>query len=166
MKKLVIVGAGGYGQTVADITNDIYDKIIFLDDNSKFAVGRCDEWSNYLNDYDIYPAFGNNELRLKFIERILTMGGSVPTIIHNTAYVSPTAKINMGTVVLPKAVIGTNAEVEKGCIVNYGAIIDHGNVIGEGTHVCLAAVIKAENRIPRLSKIEAGEVIENRTYPL
>ena len=29
-----------------------------------------------------------------------------------------------------------------------------------------AAIVKAENRIPRLTKVEAGQVIENRQYPL
>lgn len=39
-------------------------------------------------------------------------------------------------------------------------------VIEEGVHICLGAIVKAENRISKCMKIEAGTVIENRTYPL
>ena len=45
-------------------------------------------------------------------------------------------------------------------------VIDHGCVIERGVHVCLGALVKAENRIPALMKVEAGQVIENRTYKL
>ncbi len=39
-------------------------------------------------------------------------------------------------------------------------------VVEEGAHICLGAIVKAENQIPKCMKVEAGTVIENRTYPL
>ena len=68
--------------------------------------------------------------------------------------------------VLPNAVVNTNCVVNKGVIVNCGAVIDHDCIIGEGTHICLNAVIKAENNIPSCIKVDAGVVIENRQYPI
>ena len=90
----------------------------------------------------------------------------MPTLLHRTAYVSPTAHIAPGTVVLPHATINTGCRIGLGCIVNCGAIIDHDCVLEEGVHICLGAIVKGENRIPRLMKVEAGEVITNKTYPL
>lgn len=167
MKKLVIIGAGGYGQTVYDIAvqSKRYEKIIFLDDNSDLACGKCDEWVNYLDECDIYPAFGNNELRLDFIEKILKANGNIPTIIHKSAYVSPMAKIDVGCVIMPMAVVNTNAVIEKGCIINVSSVIDHGAIIEKGCHICLGAVIKSENRIKELTKVQAGEVIADKIYP-
>ncbi|MCR4719592.1 MAG: hypothetical protein K5768_08205 [Firmicutes bacterium] len=168
MKKLVIIGAGGYGQMVYDIADQSgkYEKIIFLDDNSDLACGKCDEWVDYLNEYDIYPAFGNNEKRLSFVEKILKANGNVPTIIHKSAYVSPMSKIDVGCVVMPMAAVNTNTVIEKGCIINTSSIIDHGSIIEKGCHICLGAVVKAENRIKSLTKVQAGEIIEDRTYPV
>lgn len=80
--------------------------------------------------------------------------------------VSPTAQIESGAIALPHAIVNTNCVVKSGCIVNCGAIVDHGCVLEEGVHICLGAVVKAENRIPRCMKIEAGEVVQNRAYPL
>ncbi len=169
--KLIILGAGGYGRTVADIArqSNRYSAILFLDDNStaEDVVGKCSEYIDFISpDTEIYPAFGNNEGRLQWIKKIEVAGGIVPTLIHETAYVSPEASIDNGTVVLPKAVINTGVSVKRGCIINCGAIIDHGCVIEEGAHICLGVIIKAENQIPKCMKVGAGAVIENRTYPL
>lgn len=169
--RLVILGAGGYGQTVADVAfqSKKYDTIVFLDDNAtgKNVVGKCADFVDYIDQNTcLYPAFGNNDSRISFIEKLEEKGANIPTLIHSTAYVSPRAKIEKGSVVLPNAVINTDTVVEKGCIINCGAIIDHGCIIEKGVHVCLGAIIKAENRIPAFMKIEAGQVIENRTYKL
>ena len=64
------------------------------------------------------------------------------------------------------AIVNTGCEVKAGCIINCGAIVDHGCILEEGVHVCLGAIVKAENRIPRCMKIEAGEIVANRIYPV
>ena len=168
---LVIIGAGGYGQTVCDVAGQLgrYEKIVFLDDNKvdDNVVGKCCDYEKYISDNtEIYPAFGNNEARLSFIEKLENAGANIPVIIHQSAYISPGAKVEKGSVVLPHAVVNTDTVIEKGCIINCGAIVDHGCVIENGVHVCLGAIVKAENRIPACMKVEAGLVIENMTYKL
>ena len=100
------------------------------------------------------------------MDKLQLAGITVPKLIHQTAYVSPEAAVEYGTVVLPKAIINTGVSVRRGCIINCGAIIDHGCVIEECAHICVGAIIKAENQIPKCMKVEAGTVIENSTYPL
>ena len=171
MIRLVIIGAGGYGHTVCDIAQQSgrYDKIVFLDDNKTAdnVVGKCDEFARFINENtEIYPALGNNQTRLDFIEKLERSDARIPVIIHSTAYVSPKAKIEAGTVVLPNAVINTDTVVEKGCIINCNSVVDHNCIIEKGVHICLGAIVKAENRIPACMKVEAGQIIENRQYSL
>lgn len=171
MKRLIIIGAGGYGQTVADVadTLEIYDEIVFLDDNcvADSVLGKCEDYPKFISlENDIYPAFGNNELRMSYIEKLEKSGANIPTLIHESAYISKRAKLEKGVVVMPKAIVNTDTVIQKGCIINCGAIIDHGCVIEKGVHICLSAIVKAENQIPALMKVEAGQVIENRTYIL
>ena len=97
---------------------------------------------------------------MEWINRIEESGGQLATLIHSTAYVSPTATIDLGTVILPHAIINTDVVVGKGCIINLGAIVDHGCILEEGVHIAPGAIVKGENWIERLSKIEAGEVVE------
>ena len=169
--RLIILGAGGYGRTVADVAGQTgeYSRILFLDDNSAApdVVGKCAQFERFRDGQTVfYPAFGNNEGRLAWLRRLMEAGCAVPTIIHPTAYVSPPAQIEPGAVVLPHAIVNTGCVVKTGGIVNCGAIVDHDCVLEEGVHVCLGAIVKAENCIPKCMKIEAGEVVKNRAYPL
>ena len=168
---LIILGAGGYGRTVADVAAQTgnYDEIRFLDDNSQMAdvIGKCANFAAYADEQTaFYPAFGNNEGRVSWLNKLVKAGCKVATIIHPSSYVSPTVCVEQGNVVMPKSVINTGCVVKAGCIINCGAIVDHGCVLEEGVHVCLGAIVKAENRIPCCMKIEAGEIVANRTYPV
>lgn len=171
IKKIIFLGAGGFAQTLADILQQdkIYDEILFLDDTKigENIIGKCDEFIKFKNENtDMYPAFGNNEIRKKWFNKLQQQNINVPTIIHSSAYISPMAKVEKGVVVLPKAIINTNCLIKQGCIVNCGAIIDHDNILEDFVHVCIGVMIKAGNNIPSSLKIEAGQVIMNGQYPL
>lgn len=164
--RLVIFGAGGHGKTVADVASQLgYDEIINLDD--VLEDKPLSSFVNYIReDTWFISAFGNNALRMKCISDVRNSGGKVATLVHPSSYVSPTASVGEGTVVLPKAIINTGVVVKEGCIINLGSIVDHGTIIEDGVHLCCGAIVKAENRIAAYTKVEAGEVIEARTFPL
>ena len=171
MKQLVLLGAGGFAKTLADIAGQLgtYDKIIFLDDNPSASdtYGVCADYLKFKNaDTAMYPAFGSNEVRLKWLDILTRENIPLASFIHPTAYVSPTAQLGPATVILPQAVVNSHCRLERGCIVNCGAVIDHDCVLEEGVHLCIGALVKAENRLPAQLKVEAGQVILNRTYPL
>lgn len=175
MKRLIILGSGGYGHTVADVATHLGYKCVFLDDAipahplssfteyipANLTSTQCDDTAEQV---EFIVAFGNNAFRMQWIEKITAGGGKLATLIHPNAYVSPTATIYPGTVILPNAVINTDTVIERGCIINLGAIVDHGCVIEEGCHICLGAIVKGENRILACTKIEAGVVVERNEY--
>lgn len=162
MKRLIILGSGGYGHTVADVAHQLGYSTIVLDDAD--SAHPLSTFSSFINESTSFiPAFGNNAFRMEWINRIEESGGKVATLIHPTAYVSPTATIFPGTVILPHAIVNTDVVVGRGCIINLGAIVDHGCILEEGVHICLGAIVKGENRIEKCSKIEAGKVVERGT---
>ncbi|HBI7095557.1 TPA: hypothetical protein ACOTGO_001852 [Clostridium perfringens] len=167
--KLIILGSGGYGKVIADIAGQMnkYSSILFLDDNdtSSDIIGKCSDYRNFIDKYtEFYPAFGRNELRIDWINKLISEDALVATIIHPLSYISPLSNIDLGTVVLPKAIINSYVNIGKGCIINLGTIIDHNCYIGEGSHICIGAIIKADNNIIPFTKIEAGTVIKNGFY--
>ncbi len=169
--RLIILGAGGYGKVVHDLAlrSGKYTEILFLDDNSDEdgVIGKCADYEKFINDDTVlYPAFGNNEYRLLWLEKFKARKIGVLSLIDETAYIAPTAKIEIGTIVLPKAIINSGSVVKRGCIINCGSIVDHDCIIEEGVHISIGAIIKSENRVPRLMKVEAGTVINNRFYSL
>ena len=159
MKRLVILGSGGYGHTVADVAHQLGYSTIVLDDS--FSAHPLSTFSSYVDENTSFvPAFNNNAFRMEWINRIEESGGQLATLIHPTVYVSPTATIKPGTVILPHAIINTDVVINRGCIINLGAIVDHGCILEEGVHIAPGAIVKGENRIAKCSKIEAGEVVE------
>lgn len=171
MKRLLIFGAGGYGRTIADIARQMgaYETIAFLDDQNQAEdiLGRFQDFAGFADgETAMYPGIGDNAIRMAWLRKLEQLKIPVPTLIHPTAYVSPTAKIGPGTMVLPMAMIATGVTVGAGCIINMGALIDHDTVIGDGVHLSPGAVVKAQNRIPAGMKVESCQVIQNREYPL
>ena len=165
MERLVILGAGGYGRTVADVAHQLDYSTIVLDDAD--SSHPLSSFRSYINPSTYFIlAFGNNSFRMEWINRIEDNGGKVATLIHPTAYVSPTATIKPGTVILPHAIVNTDVVVGRGCIINLGAIVDHGCVLEEGVHIAPGAIVKGENWIEKYSKIEAGEVVERGSRKL
>ena len=156
MSTLLVIGAGGHGLVVAEIAAACgYDSLAFLDDNAPGAVGKIEEMELYATRYDgVFIAIGNNALRQQLTAQLYGMQGvRVVTLIHPTAYVSPSATIGQGTVVERKAVVNTNSRIGQGCIISVGTIIDHDCEIGEFCHINAGMVCSAGSRVEALSRI-------------
>ena len=169
MKRLVILGFGGYGKTIEDVvlSAKMFDEILFLDDNAKNekVKGVCKDFKTFIDENTwFYPAFGGNNLRVEWIYQINNAGGQVATIIHPSAYVSANAVVEKGCVVFPQSVVNGYTTIRTGCIINFGAVVDHNVVLEKGVHLCINGVVKAYNRIAPFAKIEAGQVIFNNTF--
>lgn len=69
MKRLVILGSGGYGHTVADVAEQVGYNVVFLDDAiPEFPLAS---FTDYITpDTSFIPAFGNNAFRMEWINRI------------------------------------------------------------------------------------------------
>lgn len=146
MSRLIIIGAGGHGKVAADCAEAMqcFDSIAFLDvDTSRSRVantwdllGHANDWCNF-NDSDVcwFVAIGNNQIRRRELEQILSTGANVVTLIHPSAVVSPYSQIGLGTLVCANSVINPFTQIGIGCILNTASSIDHDNVIGDFVHI-------------------------------
>ena len=92
MARLLVLGAGGYGRTVAEAAAGLFEEIAFLDDRAAAALGPCVDYEKWKGIYQYaYPAFGNNELRRKWLDVLEQAGFQLPVIVHPRAWVSPSA---------------------------------------------------------------------------
>ena len=69
------------------------------------------------------------------------------TIVHAEAWVSPTATIESGAVILAGAVVNAGAHVFRHAIVNSAVVVEHDVVIGAGSHLAPGAVVGGGTRI-------------------
>ncbi len=162
MENLLILGAGAFGQTVFECAQELnmFEKISFLDDANPTASGKCNDYKLFLKEYKYaFAAFGDNELRLNWIEKLKQAGYCAPVLIHDKSYVSKSAKIGCGSIILSQSSVCANTIVGKGCIINIGALIDHDCDIGDGAHIAPGVVIKARNKIQSCTKVDSGTVL-------
>lgn len=158
---LLIIGAGSHGHVVKETAEAMikFDRIDFLDDNSQIAIGHFDEYKNLLKQYNYaFIALGNNELRSMWQRKLIKAGYSIPVLIHPTAFISPSAQIGEGSVVLPKSVVNTNAKVKEGVIIGIGVMADHDVTIGEYCHLNSGTIVNARTVIKPYSKINYNSI--------
>ena len=163
MNRLLILGAGGFGQMAKETALELgYEEVVFLDDaaDREDVIGRC---CDYILRHEEYPvavaAFGNNKTRLYWTDRLLAAGYQVPALVHPSAVVSPSAVLESGCFVMQRAVVNTHTRIERAALINSGAVVDHDSVVCAGAHVGLGSIVKANCTIESGRKVEAGEVI-------
>ena len=163
MDKLLILGAGGFGQMVKETAVSLgYGEVVFLDDAAKGAdvIGKCCDYAEKHGEFQVaVAAFGNNNTRLYWTDKLLEEGYQVPAIIHPSAVISPSAVLESGCFVMQRAVVNTHSRIGRAALINSGAVVDHDSVIGYGAHVGLGSIVKSNCTIQPKKRVEPGEVI-------
>lgn len=166
-KCLLIVGAGGHGDVIADMAMEtgVYDKVYFLDDNPKLqrenVIGDTFFAIENRESYDVIVAIGNSEIREKIQKKYEEAGVNIVTLIHPQAYVASDVKVGRGTVIMAGAVVQSGTEVGKGVIINTASTIDHDNKIGNFVHISPGAHLGGTVQVGDGSWIGLGSSVIN-----
>ena len=166
MQKLLILGAGQYGMVTRETAEatGAFEMISFLDDHNPLAIGPLDAYHSFAQSYDsAVVAIGNPTLRLQWLEKLAHAGFQIPILIHPKAYVSPSARLEGGTLVEPMAVVQAGAVVERGGLLCAGSVVNHNSFLAEGCHVDCNAVVPANSRVPAGTKVPCGSVFQNQS---
>lgn len=164
-KKLLIIGAGGHGRTVADIANnmEIWSEISFLDDNisNPDVIGKTEDFLMHKDNYEIFVAIGDNKTRESMINELVIQGIKMPIIIHPSVIMGEKVKVLEGTVLMPGVIINHSCEVGVGCIINTGVIIEHDCFVDNFVHLSPGSRLAGSVKVGRGSWIGIGGVISN-----
>ena len=168
MNRLIIIGADGHGNAIADnALKNGYKNICFVDDNITgdvmgFSIIGTSEDIERLNDgnTDFIIGIGNNAVR-KTIAEMYNVNWI--SMVHPSAQVAFNAEIGKGTVVMANAVINVCATVGEHCIINTSAVVEHDSVIENYVHISPNAALGGTVRIGELTHIGIGTTVKNNT---
>lgn len=146
MKRLLIVGAGGFGREVLSWARDAqsaqggWQIAGFLDTNPKALEGfPCpaeilgDPLTYQPGDDDLLVcAIGDPATKLQVCRDLQARGGRFPTLIHPTAVIGGDCRIGEGSLLCPGAVITANVTLGDFVMLNVYATVGHDAVIGAG----------------------------------
>jgi UDP-perosamine 4-acetyltransferase len=134
------------------------DVVGFLDDHPDAPLSRGPDPVMWIGKLDRLDAIGDRPWimgfgNLAFRDRVVHLleqreiGRSAKTVVHPTAYVSPSARLGEGVYIGPRAVVHTRAAVHDHAIINTGAIIEHESIVGVNAHVAPGAVLAGGCRV-------------------
>lgn len=182
-RKLLIVGSDGLGRNCLDIALHHYDEIAFLNDNWMVrevngykVIGGFHQLDSFYPEYtDVFIAIEDNRYRNKLFKQAKRAGYNFPSLISEKSYVSSSATIGKGTVILPNAVIEANAFIGDCCIIasnttinskafiEDGCLIKSNTVIGPNAHVYLNTKIGSNCTIGFAKNVYAESNISDGT---
>lgn len=170
MRRLLIIGAGGHGCSVAEcaLASGGYELVGFLDDGFPAvsraqalpvlgATGDVATW-RHLADCAIV-AIGNNEAREALCAHLVTAGFELAVVVHPRAIVSPSALIGPGSAIMAGAIVGTGAQIGQGAIVNSGAVVDHHARVHDYGHLGVNASMAGGTVLGRGAWMQAGAAL-------
>ncbi|HUE60286.1 MAG TPA: NeuD/PglB/VioB family sugar acetyltransferase [Acidimicrobiales bacterium] len=186
---LVIYGAGGMGQEVADLVESlgcgVWNPVGFVDDDSALfgldvlglrVLGGV-EWLSG-RSVSVAVALGAPTVRRRAWGTLESMGGyAAPPLVHSRAHVGRGCSVGEGSVIAAHAVLTADVIIGRFAIVNVGATVSHncrladfatvapgahlaGNVhLGEGAEVGIGASIVQGKKVGEWSVVGAGAVV-------
>lgn len=168
--RLLIVGAGGHGRSVAEAVKavGIYELVGFVDDAAPglaqvcgYAVlGTTDDVTAYRAHADAaIVAVGNNALREALSAKLICAGFNLVTVIHPRAIVSASAGVGAGCAIMAGAIVGTGARLACGVIVNCGAVVDHDAQVHDYGHLGVNACMSGGAVLGRRAWMQAGSAL-------
>ena len=125
MKKIIIVGASGFGLELLEWIKDINEQAAsweikgFIDDNLTALEGIKSEYSVIGTIKDWRPA-GNEvfacglafpDIKIKVVTQLKSKGALFETIIHPSTIIGDNVQIGEGTVIAPRSLLTTNVKV-------------------------------------------------------
>ncbi|WP_191565579.1 acetyltransferase [Metabacillus idriensis] len=169
--KIVIIGQGGHSKVIRDIisSSDEHQIVGYLDDKiNEFTItdngfnGPISAAKIILEqDMNIkfVIAIGENKIRKRIFNKLEFPNDFFVTLIHQTAVLSPSAKIGNGTVIMANTIINADASIGHHTIINSGSIIEHDNMIGHFVHVSPNSTLTGAVKIEDGVHVGAGTTI-------
>jgi sugar O-acyltransferase (sialic acid O-acetyltransferase NeuD family) len=171
--RILIVGAGGHGQVVADIllaqraAGDAVEVVGYVDDDAALhgqerlgirVLGPITAIARIEHDA-IVVAVGDNVRRAHLHDRLGNLPRRFAVARHPTAVVGCGASVGDGTMVCTRAVVGCASAVGRGVILNTACTIDHHAQIGDFVHVAPGVHLGGDVSVGAGSLIGIGAVV-------
>ncbi|AWK52041.1 transferase [Clostridium beijerinckii] len=163
MKKIVIIGAGGFAREVAWLIEEInnknleWDLLGFIEEGNK-QIGSILNNHKILGDFEwiinsghdnlfYICAVGDPKLRIRFNEKAEKLNIKPATLIHPNAKISNYNIIGEGTIICYGAIITTNVTIGKHVVISVNSVISHDSIISDFSTILPSVTISGNVKI-------------------
>ena len=175
-RRFVFWGGSGQAKVLAEIVTAAGDRVVAIFDNDTtrssplqgvpihYGVGEFEKWMAGQRNPQSISAIsaiggGHGQDRIEYLLLFKRLGLVTPSLIHETAYVSPDAVIGENSQILAMSAVGTEVRMGDAVIANTSASIDHECDLDRGVHIGPGATLCGCVHIGFNSFVGAGAVI-------
>jgi sugar O-acyltransferase (sialic acid O-acetyltransferase NeuD family) len=157
MKKIVIIGAGGFGREVLDVidacnqVDEIYEPLGFVVDpqygtpgtliNDKSILGGFDWLEKHTDDVYVTCGVGPSHLRYQLIQRATAINCRFINLIHPSAIVTRWVTMGEGIIITAGSIltnqiqIGNHVHINLDCTIGHDVVLQDFVTLAPGVHV-------------------------------
>ena len=151
VKKIVLIGAGGFGREVAQMIEGInrkekkYELLGFLDDGAQYTpdsvingypwLGNSDWIVSHKDEVVCNCTIGDAATKARIMTRLMAEGVQFETIMATTAGVASHTEVGPGCVFYWNVGVSVNCRIGTGVLLNDGVTVGHDAVIGDYTSI-------------------------------
>jgi sugar O-acyltransferase (sialic acid O-acetyltransferase NeuD family) len=147
--RVLILGAGGHGQVVADILLRMQETgtgvvpIGYLDDNPALAgeqllglpiLGTVADLGAIAHDA-LVVAIGDNRIRQRLFESLRAQGERFVVAHHPSAVIAPDVPVGPGSMICAGVVVCPGSVVGANVLLNTSCTVDHHNQVADHVHI-------------------------------
>ncbi|MBT5471063.1 MAG: acetyltransferase [Nitrospina sp.] len=173
-ESILLVGAGGHARACIDVIEQegsfVVQGLVGLPDEVGTRIlnypvmGTDADLSTLIGDFsNALISIGQiktPELRIRLFNELQKSSYILPVIVSPTAYVSPHAKLDAGTIVMHGAVVNAGAVIGRNCIINSLSLVEHDVVVADHCHISTGATVNSGVRIGTGSFIGSNSSIK------
>lgn len=174
---IIGIGAGGHARCVIDALRSVfgsYRPIELFDDDVRHhgtvvlglpVVGAFTPLRITAAFAAGHAAFvgigstGDTSARRALFDHLAAAGLDLPSVVHRSAIVSPSASVERSAQILAGAVVNAQARVAANALINAGVVIGHDVVVGRHAHVASGAVVGGGATIGEGAHVGSGATI-------
>jgi sugar O-acyltransferase (sialic acid O-acetyltransferase NeuD family) len=173
-EKLILIGAGGHARSCVDV----------IEQEGKFKitgiVGLESELGSQVNGYEVIATdkdlstligkaqfalialgqISSPDARVSLYQRACKAGFGLAKVVSPSAYVSPSAQIGEGTIIMHGAIINTGAKVGSNCIINSRALLEHDTQVLDNCHISTGVILNGGVLVEEGCFIGSGTIVK------
>jgi sugar O-acyltransferase (sialic acid O-acetyltransferase NeuD family) len=153
---IVIYGGGGHAKTLIDLVRaaGVYQLVGVVDDGLAVGtdvlglpvLGGAEKLTELAQQgvslaVNAVGGIGNIASRLRVFEKIAQAGFTCPNLVHPSAWVEPSVRLEGGVQVLAKAYISSDSRIGFGTVINAGVVVSHDCQVGQVVNLSPGAML-------------------------
>ena len=166
--KVVIYGGGGLSKMIIETVRVLgtYQIVGIIDDNmdkgtqviGSPVLGGPEVLADLYRQgvrtaVNSVGGIGNYQVRLNVFRQLADAGFVCPAVVHPTAHIDPSARLEAGVLVLAQSYISGNAVVGMGSLINNSVVVSHDCVLGACVNLSPGAMIAGDVFIGEFTQI-------------